>query len=169
MKHIQISGFSQLERNLKKLSPQQMKSVFKSSLNGAARIIVVAAKNNLPKNYDTLRRSITTKARRSKKPAEMTVSVGLTVGVTAKYDGWYGHMVEYGVQGHDIPSKKVRHLRNRKEKKILKINSDFVTSVNHPGVKAVPFMRPAIGNNLDKVLTTYKENLMIGIFNKLSV
>lgn len=164
---LDVKGFEQLERNLKKLDQNNMLATFRASVRASGRVIVKAARNNLPANYNTLRKALTVKPRRQRSINELKVNVGPTTGKNARYNGWYGHFVEYGITPHDIPSKKKRNLKNRKNKKILKFNDGFYSSVKHKGVKAHPFLRPAVDQNLGAVQKAYVKTLMKNIKKRL--
>jgi len=154
---LDIKGLEQLERNLKQLDQKNMLATFKSSLRAGGQVVLKAARKKLPANYNTLKKALKLKPRRQRSINELKINIGLTVGKSAKYDGWYGHFVEYGIDPHEIP--KTRSLKNKKKKKILTINGNFRRSAMHKGVKASPFMRPAIDNNLVAVQIAYAKSL----------
>lgn len=157
-----MTGVKELERNLKKLELKQAKNVLRASIRAGGRVVVKAARNNLPGNYITLRKSLTVKVKRQRSPVYIEAVVGMTVGKTAKYNGWYGHIVEFGADPHTIPAtiKPGSSYKN----KTLKLNDKtYRATVNHPGLPARAFLRPAFENNVKQVEKSFSGKLWEGI------
>lgn len=68
--------------------------------------------------------------------------------------GFVAHILEYGAAPHIIAPKK------KGKKKVLKTASGgFAKEVDHPGVQATPFMRPAWDTTQTTVLDKIKQGL----------
>jgi len=152
---VKFSGVKEFEKQIKKLTGKAAKKVLKSSLKKGASVIVKEARRNLPSQYRTLKKALRSSFRRPKTQFYQTVKIGFTVGGSAKYDGWYAHIVEGGSKAHAI---------NAKTGKMLSIgNGNFAGSVNHPGTPARPFLRPAFDNKSRTATSVFTEQLWKGI------
>jgi len=65
--------------------------------------------------------------------------------------GYIAHIVEYGAAPHFIKPKK--------EGGLLKFNGGAFPLVNHPGVKATPFMRPAWDSKKDEAVQVIGQSI----------
>lgn len=157
---VKITGLRELERTLKKLEPKNSKNVLRAAIRAAGRVVVVEARQNLPSEYDTLSRSLTHKLLKQRSAVRMNLIVGPTTGEQARYNGWYAHLVEFGVAPHPIPKGNGRRIMNIGD-------GEVATKVQHPGVKKRPFLRPALDNNLEKIKDAYIAKLWAGIKKKL--
>ncbi len=156
---IQFKGIKEFEKNVKRLGGKVAKQVVRSSLKKGGTVLVKQARNNLPPQYDTLKRSIRSAFRKPKNRFYQTLKIGFTVGKNVKYDGWYAHIVEGGSDSHTITSK---------DGKIITAGDDvFARKVNHPGTKAYPFLRPAFENKSNAALIRFRDTLWIGIKKNL--
>jgi len=154
-----IKGLKELNKNLKRLDSRSTKNVLRAALRAGGRVVVKEARNKLPSEYDTLQRALTLKLQRQRSPVEMKLNVGLTMGSGARYDGWYGHIVEFGAAPHDIPASG---------SKLMNIGDGQVaTKVRHPGVKKRPFLRPAFEQNILKIQKVFISKLWTGIKKKM--
>lgn len=159
---VKITGLKNLEKNLKKLELKQAKNVLRASIRAGGRVVVKAARNNLPGNYIVLRKSLTVKVKRQRSPVFIVAQVGTTTGKNARYDGYYANMVEFGTDPHVIPRK--RGSKSSKVNKILKFNDNvYRTSINHPGTPARPFLRPAFDNNIRQIEKAFAAKMWEGI------
>lgn len=162
-----VKGFKNLEKNLKKLEMKNAKNLVRASLRAGGRVVVKKARANLPSNYVTLRKSLTVKVLRSRSPVYMDSQVGHTVGKKAKYNGWYGHIVEGGAAGHEIErvENKTKTYRGKK----LKLGDNiFRERVMHPGFPARPYFRPAYDTSIKKIEEAYAEKMWSGIQKMLT-
>ena len=123
------------------------KNIMRGALRAGAKVFLNVVKQNIPADKGALRASarITTRARRG----EVTASV--KVGDKNVY---YANMVEFGTRAHLISVQESEKGVNKKtgkalsmrtiNKNVLKIGNTFVgPTVEHPGAKPHPFMRPA--------------------------
>jgi HK97 gp10 family phage protein len=144
---VNVKGLSELQKFLDQLPVKLERNVMRSSMRQGAKLILNDAKARAPvgppseKNRrlyggyaGALRDSIRvgTSARGGK------VMSYIRAGGRNKKTGatvFYAHMLEYGVRAHNIAAR----LRGW-----LKIGNLFMKSVEHPGIDARPFMRPAM-------------------------
>lgn len=137
---VKITGFADIERALKNLPDAVQNRVTKSMLRAGARVVVLAARQNLPGNYGTLKRSIATKIVRQRRSGNLTALVG------AKKEGWYAHIVEFGTLGSRAEPLSPKTRRQRKYKKGLP-----------EGLKPHPFLRPALDENKAEIMRAIQQ------------
>ncbi len=156
-----FDGVKEFEKNVKKLGGKVAKKVVRASLKKGGTVIIKEAKNNLPAEYDTLRRSIRSAFRKPKTSFYQTLKIGFTTGRDAKYNGWYAHIVEGGSDAHTIKSKTG---------KVITAGDDtYAKKVNHPGTPARPFLRPAFDNKASAALRKFTDSLWQGIKKNMKV
>jgi len=152
---LRLLGFKELSRALEKLPRNMANNAARAGVRAGAAVVRKAARNNLPSNYTTLRKSLIVKGRKKKHPNITTASVGPTTGKGAKYDGFFAHMVEFGVKPHEIKPKNAKTL-------LFFSGGDPIfrgVVKKHPGVKQIPFMRNALNNNKSAVLQAMRIKL----------
>lgn len=147
-----VEGLKELNRALKELPARSAKSSLRSSVTAGGSEIVKSMRRELKSHNDTgnLSKSLGTKVL---KPLKYTITaiIGPRVGYTGsgerrkrvKNDGWYAHLIEYGVAPHKIKARK---------DKTLYFNGQFFNAVDHPGFEAKPFMRPGLDKSKQKVV-----------------
>lgn len=122
-----IIGGAALDALLQTLPAKMEKNIMRSALAAGARVYRDEAKQQVPKQSGKLAESIRVSTR----------TRGGSVSASAKAGGKlvrYAHLVEYGTRPHIIKAKPGS---------ALNVNGQEVKSVNHPGAKPKPFMRPA--------------------------
>lgn len=144
---ISFKGFDDLDAVLAglpgKLGPQTVNKVF----NKAAKPLVKRAKE-LSSNAD--------------QSGETTKSIGvlnnrkqggISIGPRRGngYKGYTAHLLEYGTAPHVIRAKAADGL--------LSFAGTFTKEVQHPGIAAQPFMRPAADAMLPQVIENVKDGL----------
>jgi HK97 gp10 family phage protein len=133
---VELKGFEDIEKILDALPKALGPKVVRACLREGVRPYIKEAKQNASNADNTggLSKSIGVLNTRGD-------SVGITVGTRRGKSfkkGYIAHIVEYGAAPHVISPKK------KKKGKVLKFGGGFVTgSVNHPGMKQQPFLRPA--------------------------
>jgi len=153
--NIKVTGLRELNKNLKKLKGRQAQNVIAASLRAGGRVIVKEARTRLDPEYETLSKSLTVKVKRRRSPYVLNAVIGPTTGRKAKFDGWYAHFVEFGVDPHELTIKS---------KKVMNIGDDnFATTASHPGIKAKPFLRPAVDSTLRQIEKAYSKKMWEGI------
>ncbi|ATQ75087.1 hypothetical protein CR152_11555 [Massilia violaceinigra] len=123
-----IRGGRELSALLSTLPAKLEKNVMRSALRAGAVVIREEAKANVPVDQGLLKKSI-------------RVSTGAKRGVltaTVKAGGRmapHAHLVEYGTRPHKIEPTNAE---------ALSISGTPFRSVEHPGARPQPFMRPAL-------------------------
>lgn len=116
----------QLKATLKRLEdvPEKMQAlVLRGALRAAAKPILQVAKDRAPTATGTLKKSVRFSAKRDRKLNAITASIKAGGG-----NAWYASIVEFGAQPHEITIKDEQG-RER--------------TLKHPGMRALPYMRPA--------------------------
>jgi HK97 gp10 family phage protein len=131
MTEINVTGLSELQRFLDQLPAKMEANVMRGALRAGMKPVLAQAKANVPVKTGNLRDTLRISGGIDKKTGKAIA----TVKVGGKYrgkDGFYALWIEFtGAMPHSITGK-------------LSINGRIVSSVSHPGMKAKPFMRPAL-------------------------
>lgn len=132
-----IIGGQQLDELLQTLPGKLQRNVNRSALRAGAAALLPEVVQRIPVDSGDLRASarITTRARGA------TVSASVKVGNRV---AWYAHLVEYGTRPHVI--------KPREPGGALQFGGVTTKSVQHPGTRPQPFMRPAIDSSLPQVV-----------------
>lgn len=132
-----IQGGRQLDELLQTLPEKMQRNVNRAGLRAGAVVLLDAVKQNIPVASGALRDSarITSRTRNG----EVTVSVKVGNRVA-----WYAHLVEYGTRQHAI--------KPREPGGAMQFGGVTTRSVQHPGARAQPFMRPAVDLELPQAL-----------------
>lgn len=135
---MRLSGLAEIDAALKEIgSTAQIKGATAGTL-AAARAVQKAAQRTVPVKTGTLKKSIIVKRwRKFESRGHFQHIVGPAAGKRAKYDGWYGRLVEFGTAPHDIIVKKGASHRG------LGKDGKFGRHVRHPGAKARPWLGTA--------------------------
>ena len=147
--NIDIKGLRELKLKLQQLQPKVEKSVTKKALRQGVNVFTAAARALAPVKTGSLRKSIKTKSLRGKPGVPVFATY-----TTSKY----AHLVERGTSQHLIQAGTKRGVDTGK--KVL-ANGGIIygKSVNHPGSKMRPFMRPAFDENTDKAIEVFRQTL----------
>ena len=144
IKNVKINGLKELESYLKVLPAKLQKNVLRGAMRKGMKEIQKEAKARAPvgppSGYSAkaggyagaLRDSI----RISTRAFRFQVRVALKAGGELKgknVDVFYAHFLEWGTAPHTINSKRG-----------MRIGGKVFFSVEHPGIKPRPFMRPAL-------------------------
>lgn len=125
MNEYNIEGLAELQAALQAFPVKIEKNILRGALRAGAQKIREEAQRLVPVKSGALKRSIRVSTNAQGAVAKSTLRAG-----DAK--AFYAHMVEFGTAPHKITARKA---------KVLAIG---VASVNHPGSKPKPFMRPAM-------------------------
>lgn len=144
---VRVKGLSELERFLDDLPAKLQSNVMRGALRAGAKQILEAAMARVPLgppssenasvyggHYGALRASL----RVSTKVKDGKVTASVIAGGKSKKSGasvYYAHFVEYGTRPHTITAAN---------RKALSLGGLFFQSVEHPGARPRPFMRPAL-------------------------
>ncbi len=140
-KLLNITGGEALAKALRELPVKIEKNILRSAMRAGARVIANEAKGNVPVEDGDLKRSIrvSTNTRKGEVTAK-AVAGGKKV--------YYAHFVEFGTVGHIISAKSGSVLRfTTRDGKYHER-----TSVNHPGARAKPFLRPALDSKAQQAV-----------------
>jgi HK97 gp10 family phage protein len=141
MADFKITGGKELAQALEQLPTKIQRNIMRSALAAGAKVIMREAKQNTPVMFGDLKDSLRVSTRLRGMKATADVKAGNT-------DAWYGHFIEFGTAAHTIKPK------NRGNLKFRGANGQAVYSngVNHPGIKAKPFMRPALDSKAKEAI-----------------
>lgn len=156
MSEIHIRGLSDLQKMLDSIPAKIEANIMRGALRAGAKVIEAEAKANVPVKSGVLRDSIRVSARLKGRVVTASIKAG---GKTKFGDAFYAKWVEFGTAAHAIKGKNGGW---------LSFGGLFAKSIQHPGAKSSPFMRPAldakagdavvaVGNYIKKRLT--KEGL----------
>lgn len=143
-----IQGGRQLDELLQTLPTKMEKNILRAGMRAGAAVLLPEVKQRIPVDKGALARSarITTRAKKG------AVSASVKVG---NREAWYARLVEYGTKPHLIQVSDADRGINRKtgkrismttinRQRSLLIGGTLVgPSVEHPGSRPQPFMRPA--------------------------
>jgi len=126
---VNVKGLKELQKFMDTLTPKMEKNVMRSALRAGANVIKASAKQNVPVKSGALRASIRVTTRGRGGHVSASVKVG-------NKRAWYAHIIEFtGAAAHKITAKKGG---------ALAFLGRLFDSVDHPGMQAKPFMRPAL-------------------------
>lgn len=94
MVDIDVIGMDDIIKKLKILPERVQKNVLTGAIRASTKPIIKEARNLVPKDSGTLKKSIGTKKRRSRDKNIIHFSVSPQKG--GKNNGWYAHFVEFG-------------------------------------------------------------------------
>jgi len=154
MIEFEIKGLKELDEELKKFPIELQKKALGSMVAAGGRIVKDAAINNFMTNAKTLNldkeekfwslKNILLRRMKRKDRGKST----LTYSIRAQYPA---HFMETGTTPHTITAKKA---------KSLGVDGRFGKSVKHPGYAARPFLRPALDNNVQRIVNAMGYKLM---------
>ncbi len=143
---ITVKGLDQLQKILDTLPAKIEKNVLRGALRAGAKTILEAARSSVPVSTPNaenqrlygaragaLRDSLRISAR--VKGGKVTASVKAGGVLKGGEDVYYAHFVEYGTRPHKIAAA---------DKGFLGFANRFYKSVDHPGARPKPFLRPAM-------------------------
>jgi HK97 gp10 family phage protein len=130
-----VKGLKQLDEFLGTLAPKVERNIMRSGMRAGAKPILVQARVGLGAHNRTgkLARSlrISTKAKNA------------IVSASVKTNEFYGKFLEFGTEAHTISAKGNGW---------LSFGGAYVKSVDHPGARAYPFLRPAMDSQAQAAL-----------------
>jgi len=154
MIEIEIKGLKELDEELKKFPIELQKKALGSIVAAGGRIVKDAALNNFMNVAKTMNldknekhwslKNIVLRRMKRKDRGKST----LTYGIRAQYPAFY---LETGTTPHTITARKAKSLGDK---------GQFGKSVEHPGYAARPFLRPALDNNVSRVVNAMGYKLM---------
>jgi HK97 gp10 family phage protein len=160
MIEFEIKGLKELDEELRKFPIELQKKALGSMVAAGGRIVKDAALHNFMSVAKTMNldkneklwslKNIVLRRMKSKDKGKST----LTYGIRAQYPAFY---LETGTTPHTITAKKAKSLGS---------DGKFGKSVKHPGYAARPFLRPALDNNVQRVVNAMGYKLMVWMDRK---
>lgn len=149
MSMVQVKGLRELDAFLQAMPAKMEANVLRGALRAGAKPVLESARANAPVKTGTLREGlkITGRSRRGR--------VTASVKATGKH-AYLARWLEYGTAAHSITAKKGGWLFFGK----------FAKSVQHPGIKPRPFMRPALDTRARDALLAVGEYIKKRLANK---
>ena len=159
MSEINVRGLAELQKFLNTLPAKVEKNIMRGALRAGLKPIKAAAMANVPVDSGALRDSIRISASRSK-PGTVAVAVKAG-GKTKRGNVWYAHFIEFtGAVAHQITPKLGGSLF---------IGGLFFKSVDHPGMKAKRFLRPALDSQSQAAVIAVGNYIKKRLANKHSL
>jgi len=146
-----------IESGFNKLPEKVFEKAVGKAANKAMRITVKAARRNVPVETGQLKKSIGIRIKKYRQSGIVFAAVGPRKGykdaTTGRNPANYAHLVEYGTAPHKETSEGG-----------FKIGNFFVgKTIDHPGARPKPFLRPALLKNKRHVVDTYGKEAGDGI------
>lgn len=147
MAEIKTKGLAELQKILNQLPAKIEANIMRGALRAGLGPVRDAAKTNVESVSGALASTIRVSTKLDRKNKHVVAS--LKAGATKTKKVYWAHFVEYGTRPHKI-SARTKDGRKRP----LKIDGRYVgSSVDHPGAKPKPFMRPAMDDNAGAAVT----------------
>jgi HK97 gp10 family phage protein len=132
-----IKGGAELQKFLTELPVKVERNIMRSALRAGAKPIAEDIKANAPEDEGDTKRSVRVSTRSRRGVVTASVKVG-------DKKAWYVHLLEFtGAVPHRIAAKGGG---------FLKFAGGLYKAVNHPGMKAKPFIRPALDNRANDAI-----------------
>ena len=142
MEKYEVHGLQELNRALEKLPVNIHRNILNAAVRAGGQVVRKAALSELGGD----KTDIVLKKRRSK-----TLSSRYSVAVSNQK--FYLMYREFGVAGHTIKPKNKKALGDRQTGEF------FGGEVQHPGQPAQPFLRPALDNNINRILEEMRKKI----------
>jgi HK97 gp10 family phage protein len=173
---VKITGYAEATKRIRALEGTLRTKAARAMAKGAAGGFAKEARKRVKKfeKSTTLRKAIVTKwNKQASKRGIERYDTYVTKGRSAKHDGWYAHIIEYGADPHYIgPAGKARLGTKGKALRFIWKGQEvwFPDIKRHPGRRKTPFMRPAFdyhqeraskdaGKTLDKFIAKATKNV----------
>lgn len=143
-----IGGGEALDDLLKTLAPKLQKNITRTALRAGAAVLLAEAKRNVPVDSGNLSRTLRISTRNKGGEVSASVKAG---GKHKGADAFYAHMVEFGTRPHKIMPKE--------QGGVMQFGTVRTRSVDHPGINARPFMRPAVDAKFVEAVNAVREKI----------
>ena len=154
---VKLKGIQDLKKKFAKLTAKAQTKVGRQGLAEAAKTFRKEIRSRAPKDSGNLRKNIRYRIRR-KRRGHFQGRVGVTGAA------FYARFIEYGASPHRIPNETTGRGRNKQKNKAkVAFNGAVYGAVDHPGVTAKPFIRPAFDAAARKAIDAAKKKLWEGI------
>jgi len=132
-----ITGGRELDAFLQQLPVKVEKNILRAALRAGAAVFRQEARQKVPVDDGDLKRSIRITTRTKRGTVYAAVKAGGRLAPHA-------HLVEFGTQAHKIKAKK-QHA--------LSFGGTVTRTVDHPGARPQPFMRPTFDGGATAAVT----------------
>jgi HK97 gp10 family phage protein len=156
MSDVKVKGLSELQAALDSLPAKIEANIMRGALRAGANVIRAEAKALVPHQSGTLADSIRTAVSLRRGTVTASVRAGGR-GKNGKASAYYAHMVEGGTKAHIIKARPGS---------ALNLGGTAVMSVQHPGAKARPFMRPAFDSRQQQAVEAVREYIRTRLATK---
>jgi len=169
---LKLTGLTEVKKQLAKLDTALQIKIGRQALSGAANVIAAEIRRTAPRSGMTdglskedkkkvpkpLARSVVRSIKRRRDRKGFYGRVGIHKSV------WYAHFIEYGTSPHRIPNANVGSGKNkRKNDAAVAFGGGVYRAVNHPGIKANPFVRRALESKKQAAVDEMVKRLKAGI------
>jgi len=160
--NIDIKGLKELTQNLANLTGEIKLKGGEVATRAGAAVILKAAKNNVPVQTGTLKRTL--KIVKMSKKGDGTVRYFITHVKKGNDDPWYAHIVEFGgIKGsYKITPKRKKALSyfyGGHGRSGGSVGGGIYKSVTHPPVEAQPYMRDAFDESAEDSIAVMAKRL----------
>lgn len=138
-----IQGIEKLSMKLKTLPNELRVEAEVNMTRRAAMHFARKARKRVPVRMGTLKKSLGVKRISKKGASKIVYVVHHRTGRGAKHDGWYAHLVEFGTTPHIIKATRAKALGRR---------GQFGIQVEHPGMRAQPYLGKTFDECVDEVI-----------------
>lgn len=143
---IKVAGLSELKKMLEGMPANVEKNIMRGAVRKGTKYMETIARNYVPVKTGALKKSIRTSVRIVNGDVRATLKVG---GKGARH----AHLIEFGTKPHLVKSPDG----------VLKVFGKFFKSVQHPGSRMRPFMRPALDAGRYNALNVVAEYVRLRI------
>jgi HK97 gp10 family phage protein len=140
-----VTGLKELQAFLDALPAKMEQNIMRSALRAGANVVKAEAQRQLA-SHGNIKTGVLSKGLKVSTRAKRGV-VTATVKAKGKH-GHVAHWIEFGAAAHTISGKNG---------KALAFAGGVYKSVHHPGIKPVPFMRPALDGKSGAALVAVGE------------
>ena len=181
MEAVEIAGLSELNKLLQELPVRIERNIIQSGIRNAANIFRDRARANAPQENGILKKAIKTAVNTKYGLTKATIYIDRTKRYTVRVGSgknkttrsstaFYAHFIEFGTgtfySGSGSRSKRQPYKIPKPGKKRLTMPDGGVrTSVEHPGIRPQPFMRPAFDGGQNQALERFRQY----IFDRLPI
>jgi HK97 gp10 family phage protein len=186
MDGVSIAGLKELNTLLQELPVRMERNIMQSGIRAAGNIFRDRARANAPVENGILRKAIknavktkygiTTSTIYIDRVTRYTVRVGSGANkATRSSTAFYAHFIEFGTgsfyQGKGSRSKRKPYVipkPGRDKKRLTLPDGGVRTSVEHPGIRPQPFMRPAFDGGQNQALETFRQYIFDRLPNEIA-
>lgn len=133
-----LKGGAELQKLLDQLPAKMEANIVRAGMRAGANVLKEAIQEGAPVHLGDLKESVRVSTRLNKGAVSVKVKIG-------NKKAWYAGLVEFGTKPHEIVAG---------DGNSLFIRGIFKKSVQHPGARAHPFIRPALDANGQKAMGT---------------